>query len=259
MSALNLNPEKPKKRIPVEYTLIGFIFFFIAMLILQWAAVRKSEIRINHNGKFETIPYYYFVPLTATREPMQVMVTVGDLGDSGKTFMSVGWLIYGLINRIAIVAPEFPFSDEDWAAKESFQFPEVWSGGALISILDDMAKKHPIINRSRLLLMGFSAGGQFVTRFAAWRPNLARAVAVHGCGNFDPPRTFIPVIFLVSVGQLDIARIMPTEEFVDACMSTGTMVQYFVTTNVGHKLSKNQIKLTRNFFRAVLAGAISRT
>lgn len=254
MDSLNFNPaSSPNKKFPLEYGLVLLILFFIGMLTLQWTLVRKGEITVVYSGKIASVPYRYFVPPSLSQKPIQVLVASGDIGGSGKDFLSAGWLLFSVMNRVAIVAPEFPFSDEDWEAKESFQFPEAWSGLALINILDEIAKKSPAINRNRLFLMGFAAGGQFAARFASWRPNLARAVAVHGTGDFDIPRTFIPVYFLVTVGQLDEARVAPTQAFVDAAHTAGMLVEHHIILNTGHKFSHQQIRLTRDFFKKILA------
>lgn len=60
------------------------------------------------------------------------------------------------------------WDENNWDAKKSYQFPEVWSGDALLKIINSFKQKHNI-RISKYYMFGFSAGAQFALRFAFWK------------------------------------------------------------------------------------------
>lgn len=90
--------------------------------------------------------------------------------------MSLPFKEFAERERFVILAPSFTWDQANWNDGKSYQYPEAWSGAALVAILDRFQQARGI-SISKLYLFGFSAGAQFAVRFALLRPELCAACA----------------------------------------------------------------------------------
>ena len=104
-----------------------------------------------------------------------------------------------------VVAPTLHLLGDPKDPKISYYYPEQFSGKAILTALDQIAKKYPI-DVNHLLLKGLSGGAQFVHRFALWAPERVTAVVVNSSSWFDDPNPKASkVAWLVTVGESDPA------------------------------------------------------
>ncbi|UCC25204.1 MAG: hypothetical protein JSU98_15995 [Gemmatimonadales bacterium] len=146
---------------------------------------------ITHDGAERE----YFVRLPAEFNPDRtywLVVVAHGGGGSGRTF----FMAYG-IRRVAdqlgldaiVVSPTF--SNEDGLATS---FPILGEGHFLEAVLAELAGEYRL--HPKILLTGYSMGGQFAHRFAFGWPELVEAVAPLAPGSWTTPdgRLLVDVI-----------------------------------------------------------------
>lgn len=203
------------------------------------------------------LEYYYYIPANVVEDgeefyPVQASVTffiaVPWINGRGESFVSTDMKEFADEEGFVIVAPSFVYDEANWDAKQSYQYPAVWSGDALLEIIDQVEQQHNLI-ASDLYLFGFSAGAQFALRFCLWAPYLCKACAAHGSGGTVTPNRYVDVAFFVTVGSSDTDRISKAQSFCDAAESYGIDVTYKEYSNVGHTLTQAQVDDSLDFFR----------
>ena len=128
----------------------------------------------------------YYIRLPNNFDPEKKywpLVTVHGAGGSGKNdFLADGMQqkanVYGL--DAIIISPNF--SNEDSLASS---FPSLGEGRFLKLVLGELHGEYNL--ESKILLTGFSRGGQFSHRFAFANPGLVRAVAAFSSGSWTTP------------------------------------------------------------------------
>lgn len=238
----------------------NFLILFCAELVF---AQNPTEfyISVSNESKTEKVSYAYYIPKLEINQKIPVLVCVGGLLIQGeksytenKTCLSQSWKQFSEESKIAILGLGFDFSDQDWEKKRSFQFSKVWSGQALLEILEKLSKENLPIDPNRLYLYGISAGAQFSVRFALWKPEIAKAVAAHAAGGYDLPEKMIPTKFLITVGELDnqdVTRVEMAKEFVKAVKEKGIEIRFEIIPEVGHIQTNFQDDLSKKFFKEI--------
>ena len=152
------------------------------------------------------------------------------------------------------MAPTFKHNDNDFNQQKSYQYPGAWSGAALDSMLERAKSKG--LNYSRLYMVGFSAGGQFVSRYSLLHPEKVDACAILSSGARVKPTQKTNVKYFVGVGTSDIDyRKENAEIFYRAAVGLGIPVVYR-TYPMDHTLSPEEINDVANFFEQVRTGRI---
>jgi len=244
---------------------------FIASLVTLTVAgcateTNRASSPIEGIGSIQTdnyansnLEYYYYMPASVVEDseelyPVQAsvpfFVAVPWINGRGESFVSSTMKQFADEQGFVIVSPSFVYDEANWDAKQSYQYPAVWSGDALLEIIDQVEEQHTLI-ASDLYLFGFSAGAQFALRFCLWKPYMCKACAAHGSGGTVTPTGYIDVAFFVTVGSSDTDRIPKAESFCDAAESYGINVTYKEYSNVGHTLTQAQIEDSLDFFRSL--------
>jgi dienelactone hydrolase len=198
------------------------------------------------------LEFYYYIPPKVLKNEQQAnpaLICIPPLSGRGEGFVSPVIKDFANEEGFIIIAPSFVWDQNNWAAKTSYQYPEAWSGYALLDIIDKVKSAHGL-SISKLYLYGFSAGAQFATRFSLWRPNLCVACAAHAGGGTIDVRDKVYVKFFVSVGRDDAERIPKVEAFVNTAQRLGIEVAYRQYDG-GHNLPPQQIQDSLRFFRDV--------
>lgn len=128
---------------------------------------------------------YIYIPASVdTTQPAQVLVTMHGMGDNGQNFCQ-SMVPIAERNGWIIVSPTFKYQDyknPDSALKDDLTFlPK------LANILDNVPARIGIATRGKVLLFGFSRGGQAVHRFATLYPERVAAVALDSAGSYTLP------------------------------------------------------------------------
>ncbi len=198
------------------------------------------------------LEYYYYIPATVIKDeqtPHPILVMIPSLSGRGEQFASQAFKEFARQENLIIVAPSFIYDETNWANRQSYQYPAVWSGQALLAIVSQMSEKYQI-STSKMYLFGYSAGAQFALRFCLWRPELCAACAAHAGGGTVIPEKKINAKFFVTVGSQDSIRVDKAATFYAYAQELGIDVVY-KEYNIGHTLTQAQIKDSLNFFRSV--------
>ncbi len=128
--------------------------------------------------------YYVFLPQDFDAEKFYwPLVTVHGGGGNGKShFLANG--IRQEINRqgleAIVISPSF--TNKDFQAS---RFPHLGEGAFLDVVLKDVRSKYQL--REKILITGYSRGGQFCHRFALRSPKLVAAAAPCAAGTWTTP------------------------------------------------------------------------
>lgn len=135
-------------------------FFLCALLIGGGLALRASPsesegVLVGSIEGLSTYPYRLFVPSSASAdEPLPLLVFLAGLGERGTdNAIQVTRHLPALVN--ATQAPDSPYR----AILLAPQSPSGWWDGARVNqLVDEIEARYPV-DRSRIYLSGFSAGG----------------------------------------------------------------------------------------------------
>jgi len=200
----------------------------------------------------ERLEFFYYIPQQNQRnEKLPILVCVPGLNGSGAPYVKGEWAKFADENGFVIISPCFRFDQKDWKQKKSYQFPNVWSGDALLRMFDQIEKRVNI-SKNEVYLFGHSAGAQVAHRFALWKPYICKAVAFHAPGGVTCPKTWIPVNFFVTVGDNDSNRTKKAKQFTQRCKDLGISIVYQEYPGIGHRLTANQVQGSLDFFRKIM-------
>ena len=128
---------------------------------------------------------YIYIPATLdSTQPAQILVTMHGMGDNGQNFCQ-SMVPVAERNGWIIVSPTFKYQDYK-NANSSLQ-DDLTFLPKLASILDGVPSRTGLATRNKVLLFGFSRGGQAVHRFATMYPERVAAVALNSAGSYTLP------------------------------------------------------------------------
>ncbi len=175
-------------------------------------------------------------------ERYRVLVLFGgrNQGSAVNATGRLGWGPWADKHGIFIVSPGYK--------NGMYWNPASWSGKALTDALQAIRKNYRICT-DKLLLYGYSAGGQCSNMFAAWKPEKVRAWASHASGVFFPSLDARVKLApgLVTCGDADRARYLLSRRFVKRCRSQGYRVIWKSFPNHGHDVPPRSMELARAF------------
>ena len=211
-----------------------------------------DSIRTNNYAN-RALKYYYYIPGTILEEDKKktypLLLMIPWLSGQGDVFVTPACKKFAYENKFVIVSPSFIWDEKNWDSKKSYQYPKVWSGDALLKIINKFKKDHNI-RISKFYLFGFSAGAQVALRFAMWKPELCVACAAHGWGGRIMPERKTKVKFFVTCGTQDASRNEYAKEFYKEAKKRKIDITY-KTYNVGHSLAPDQIDDSLKFFKRI--------
>lgn len=202
------------------------------------------------NRKLE---YYYYIPSAViNRENKNVpfLIMVPGLNGKGEDCVNNQFKEFADKENFVIIAPSFNEDTDNWNSHTSYQYPAAWSGQALNRIVQSFIEKQKITPATSYLY-GFSAGAQFVSRYAQLFPNLVTACAINSAGGSDYPSRYQPTKFFIAVGEYDEAyRQIVAKEFYCAAKQAGIDIIY-KTYKIGHTTSDEETRDEIEFFTQV--------
>lgn len=218
---------------------------------------------------------------TPTEKPIEgktywLAIGVHGAGGDGK---GGGGINYLAKDDVIVLGPSFlqPKRDEnapktDGPPRESYQMCGPTHEAKLKALIVEVGKTwklHP-----KVFLHGFSAGAQFVHRFAMKNPEMIAGVSAasagswstRGFGEINPAASGIP--FAISCGQYDreksgpgspLNRLEWMQEFAKALKDAHFDVESRVIPNTGHKATADTMALAEACFQRARAVNFSRT
>lgn len=208
------------------------------------------------NPANSTVKFLYYIPqsLINSDKPFPVIAYIHGLG--GENDFWVSDRLYEIADKygFGIIAPGFRFDENDFRVEKSYQYPKAWAGDALIRMCNK-AKGYGL-NYSKLYLVGFSAGAQFVSRFSFLRPDVIEACAILGNGAKVKPEIKTNVKYFVGIGIYEEDfRLKGAEYFLQGARDLGFYVDYR-QYSVGHETPDEEMKDVADFFVKVKNGQI---
>ena len=236
--------------------------YLLCIFVVTVPAEGTQTYSVPFKGQAQTVHYELILPKGDHLKKVPVLVCVGGLPiidgryvhSDPRECTGETWERFAEEYGVAILGVGFLFDQKQWDAKESYQYPKVWSGKALKEILKKLAKENPI-DPKNLYLFGISAGAQFSVRYAFFQPKAVKAVAAHAAGGYDEPKTHINTKFLITVGSADnqvISRLDWAKYFVKFARDKDIDVEFAVMDGLGHRQTEEQNILSRQFFGEVL-------
>lgn len=199
----------------------------------------------------KTLNSYYYIPKSKhISQNMPIIVMLNGLSSRGDVMVTPALKSLAEQDGFIIVAPTFIFDEKNWATQTSYQYPNAWSGQALLNIINKL-KIQKRINPGKIYIMGFSAGAQFAGRFASAYSDKVSAAIVYGSGAPIKLERNTNVRFLVGVGNQDINdRKLVASQLVKQAKALGIDAVY-KEYNCGHSLCPELLNDTINFFKKV--------
>ena len=137
---------------------------------------------LNFGGKSRE----YFVRLPLDYDPLKSywpLVSVHGGNGNGKThFLAKATRQEANHQGLEAIVISPSFSNEDFQAS---RFPDLGEGAFLEAVLKDVRAKYPL--KSKILITGYSRGGQFSHRFALRNPDQVLAAAPCASGTWTTP------------------------------------------------------------------------
>jgi len=172
-----------KKSIACMFVGAGIL---IAVLFARAEAQTEIAKPLRRSIEFAGFEREYYVRLPVDYVPERtywLLVTVHGGGGNGQShFLAKG------IRRMAdemgldaiVVSPSFSNKDS-----QASRFPALGEGNFLLTVLEDAHRQYQL--QTKILLTGYSRGGQFSHRFAFNHPELVEAVAPFAAGTWTTP------------------------------------------------------------------------
>lgn len=206
----------------------------------------------TNNYANRQLKFFLYIPEEVSKnkdKEYPILVCVPGLSGNGEAFAGEVFRDFADKEGFIIIAPSFVWDKENREEQKSYQYPSVWSGDALIDIVDKVRYKYEI-TPGRYYLFGHSAGAQFVLRFAIWKSFLCFACAGYGSGGFVTPEELSGVRFLLGIGEKDTERIDHAESFYNKAKDLGIDVELKYYQG-GHSLNKTFVSDAFDFFKKV--------
>ena len=208
--------------------------------------------RANHSITYQkkNLDFAYYVPdKLKSKSNLTAIVLVPGLSGRGDSMIDQAWMEFADKTQRIIIAPSFVFEGEDAFQKgKSYQYPKVWSGPALNQILKEFSSVGYSIKS--LYMMGFSAGAQFVGRYALLYPQKVKKCAIIASGGNDKITKSVPVKFFYGIGANDADnRQQFAKDFETQAKSKHISLTKKIYPGVGHSLTADMQNDVRQFFK----------
>ncbi len=197
------------------------------------------------------LTYYYYIPLSIKNkvESFPLMILIPGLGEGYRGIFDDKVKEFAEQEQFAVICPQFKFDEDNFATQTSYQFPQSWSGKALLEIVDDFNNKG--VSTDKLYLFGFSAGAQVSARFPLLYNYETAAVFAHASGGIISINRKLPTIYFVTVGSKDEERRKKNAKLLASSLKNyGNSVTY-KEYPIGHQLSEEVYKDMFDFFKKV--------
>lgn len=216
-------------------------------------SISKVDFVTTDNYANPQLSYYYYIPkkiIQGKNRSVPYLIMVPGLSGRGEDFVSQQFKDFAKKEGFVILAPSFVEDSNNGESQTSYQYPAAWSGAAMNKIMNAFDANQNL-EPSRLYLLGFSAGAQFVERYSMLFPDYITACAVNSAGGMDMPVRNQPTKFFVAVGSQDIDdRKKVALDFYNTGQKLGMNVIY-KQYNISHEFSDEEIKDELDFFRTV--------
>lgn len=211
----------------------------------------KSTVKSNYvntsNSTNSMVEFFYYVPSNIKNSSgYPIIFYLPGLGGDGKSMLHEGKQNFADKNGFAIASITFKFNQRDFDKNMSYQYPSAWSAKAFHDILAKL--KNSGVAYKDVYIVGFSAGGQFASRFAIENPGFLKGCAILSSGARVIPDKPNSTRFFFAVGANDEKyRVDNQSKFVDAAKKQNIDVVGKVYPKMGHETSEQEDKDVEQF------------
>lgn len=231
--------------------------FIFALLVAPLFAL-AAEFKLTDR---EGLPAWVRTPTDAPDPAKTYWVLVSVHGVQATGQDALGWFSdWADLDDVILLFPTFspPAASGPAGWKGSYQMSAPAHEAKLEALVAELGatwKHHP-----KLILNGFSAGAQFVHRYAMHHPDRVAAVAAHSAGSWaktdgddaiNPAAKSIP--FSISCGELDTKRLAAARVFADSLHTLGFDVDFRAWPEVAHTYSPAAKAQTRALVECIRA------
>jgi hypothetical protein len=169
-----------------QFMKTAFLSVIFALCISPLFAQQNGfETSIPSGKNFDKAKFRLWVPDNRVLKGILVLMP-GSNGDGRPEVEDKDWQNFALKQHLALLGCQFtdkPHKDTDI---EEYIAAKDGSGQALLTAIEKLAEtsNHPELQQARLLLWGFSAGGQFNYEFTCWKPERVIAFVVNKGGVY---------------------------------------------------------------------------
>jgi hypothetical protein len=181
--------------------------------------------------------------------PMAVLALgPGIDGDGGKQLQQPAWQAFARENNLGLMGLDFASPDDALQHGKGYYYASQGSGDLLVRAISKVyGKDLPI------LLYGFSAGAQFVSRFAEWKPEQIMGWCAYAGGWWDKPvKSDKMPPGIIACGKLDGERYGAALIYFRQGRSAGKPWLWISLPDTGHKPSAQLEEFARAYFKALL-------
>lgn len=234
---------------------------FLAYQLLNKQSANPSLNKLNlqvgsiqtNNYANKELKYYYYVPSSIEKysgETHPLIVLFSGTGADSRGLYINAVKEFAEESKMIVLIVNFVFDEDNFQQGKSYTYPKWWSGQAFLDILTQMATDGYKIGD--LYLFGYSAGAQFVLRFANIKPGLIKACYACAFGQEILPEFKSDIKFMVVVGTEDASyRINNNNTFFKAAKKGNLAVYHKKYPGMNHNITKHVVVDAVEFFRAV--------
>lgn len=229
------------------------LVYFAGLAVAARAATFDAEIPHHRGDYYDKAAFILWLPENAAPVKGIAVVLDGINVDGRHLAGRVQWQTFARDHSLALVACYF--KTDDLSLSSSYCEAEHGGGQALLSALEALGKSsnHPELSTAPIVIMGFSAGGQFSYSFACFSPTRVIAFCSNKGGIYTTPVTAaareIPGLFIA--GANDTTRRPVIAGFYNENRKRGARWCMAIEPNRGHETA-NANDLVLPFFEAVL-------
>lgn len=225
----------------IMWIIVGVLAVAIVLLV-NYAITLIPADPASHRFT-QPIEYYLYAPKAyAPNRAWTLFIGIHGSGGTGLDCWNL-WQPYAEQEGFILLCPTLSDASGGWYQNDGES--KTWAA------INQVSSKYNI--KSRLFIVGFSAGAQFVQGFSFDYPQAVQAVTVLSAGNYYPPsRQAYGIPFLIVIGDRDDpAAINGSAQFAQALANNGSGVSYWLLPGVGHEITSKTKQLTIDFYHAV--------
>ncbi|MDX2189315.1 MAG: hypothetical protein SFY32_05590 [Bacteroidota bacterium] len=186
-----------------------------------------------------------------------IVLVPGSNSDGRNMVEDSSWVEFAKQNNMALLACYYTDYENESKFVEAYCNVSKGSGQALIDAIDKFANKsqHNELSTNKLLLFGFSAGGQFNYEFACWKPERVDAFVVNKGGFYYTalaPKTTREVPGIFFTGEKDLMERKTIVKGIYAMnQRAGALWTFVEEQKIAHDEGQSK-KLSIQYFQSVL-------
>ncbi len=158
----------------------------IVIVSISFSQPSPAADLVRHKLKFKESSREYYVQVPedydSGKSYWALVAVHGGGGNGRKGFLAEGFREVVQFSNFDAIVVSPSFSNEDLQAS---RFPALGEGEYLKAVIEDLRIRYSI--HEKILLSGYSRGGQFSHRFAFANPELVKAVASCSAGTWTTP------------------------------------------------------------------------